>query len=77
MGVSTNFTSNARPRLCGIFFKTTNEDNDHYGKPLCQEGQISTLSGYVQCRDGDISLNATQEEREKVSDYLVGGFFYE
>ena len=77
MGVSINFTSNARPRLCGIFFKTTNEDNDHYGKPLCQEVQISTLSGYVQCRDGDISLSATQEEREKVSDYLVGGFFYE
>ena len=77
MGVSTNFTSNARPRLCGIFFKTTNEDNDHYGKPLCKEVVINTLSGYVQCRDGDISLSATQEERETVSDYLVNGFFYE
>ena len=77
MGASINFTSNARPRLNAIFYKTTDEDNDHYGKPLCKDVKISTLSGYVQCRDGDISLNATQEEREIVSDYLVGGFFYE
>ena len=77
MGVSINFTANARPRLNAIFYKTTNEDNDHYGKPLCEEVVINTLSGFVLCRDGDISLNATQEEREKVSDYLVSGFFYE
>ena len=77
MGVSINFTANARPRLSAVFYKTTNEDNDHYGKPLCEEVVINTLSGFVLCRDGDISLNATQEEREKVSDYLVSGFFYE
>ena len=66
-----------KPTLYQTFYTLVDEDFEHSGRPLCKEVKISTLSGYVQCRDGDISLNATQEEREKVSDYLVGGFFYE
>lgn len=66
-----------RPMLYQTFYKLVDDDYEHSGRPLCKEVTINTLSGYVECRDGDISLNATQEEREKVSDYLVGGFFYE
>lgn len=66
-----------RPMLYQTFYQLVDDDYDHTGRPLCKEVTINTLSGYVECRDGDISLNATQEEREKVSDYLVGGFFYE
>ena len=66
-----------KPQLFHTYQILVDDDYEHSGRPLCKEVQISTLSGYVQCRDGDISLNATQEEREKVSDYLVGGFFYE
>lgn len=48
------------------------------GYPLAETRQINTLSGYVQCKDGDItSLTATDSELMQVKSYLEGGFFYE
>ena len=66
-----------RPQLYHTYQILVDDDYEHSGRPLCKDVQISTLNGYVQCRDGDISLNATQEERVRVSNYLVSGFFYE
>ena len=41
--------------------------------------QISTLTGYVLCEEGDEALNdfATESERDQIRAYLTGGFFYE
>lgn len=47
------------------------------GRPLCQFRTINTLTGYVQCRDGDIAIPATAAEIQAVGQYLTGGFFYE
>lgn len=53
------------------------EDITEFGRPLYRERQISALSGYVKCGDGDISIPAYAEEISRVSDFLTGGFFYE
>lgn len=55
----------------------TDEDIPEYGRPLCTTKTISTLSGFVLCRDGDISAPATQGELDQIAAYLTGGFFYD
>lgn len=47
------------------------------GRPLCDMRTISSLSGFVLCRDGDISAPATASELAEIETYLTGGFFYE
>lgn len=48
-----------------------------FGRPLYKVRTISSLSGYVKCGDGDISLPAFPEESNAVSEFLKGGFYYE
>lgn len=55
-----------------------NEDNADFGKPLCDNRQISTIPGYIQCMDDHIAINgAMLQEIEEVGTYLTGGFYYE
>lgn len=53
------------------------EDNAEFGRPLCQVVQLSTLSGYIQCADGELNISAIGDERAVLASYLTGGFFYE
>ena len=54
------------------------EDPAEKGYPLCESVQISTLSGFIMCQDGDIqSAIAYAPELAEVKSYLEGGFFYE
>lgn len=39
--------------------------------------QIGSLSGYIQCENASISLQATMQEIEEVNNYLNGGFYFE
>ena len=55
----------------------TDLDPTEIGKPLCEMKTLSTLSGYIQCRDGDISAPGTASELAQLESYLTGGFFYE
>lgn len=60
------------------YSKLTDADNDHDGRPLCKLVKISTLSGFVMCKSGDIEISsATLNEQKLVEAYLEGGFFYE
>lgn len=52
-------------------------DIPEQGRPICTIKTINTLSGYVLCRDGDISAPATQGELDQIASYLTGGFFYD
>lgn len=47
------------------------------GTPAYAAKQISTLSGYVQCKDASVSTSAKDEDREIINGYLNSGFFYE
>ena len=54
------------------------QDITEQGRPLCQIKTLSTLSGYILCRDGDIDdAAATLEELNQINTYLTGGFFYD
>lgn len=59
------------------FNQPVEEDNTHFGRPLCKNKTINTLSGYIKVLDGDIDLACTQQERDQIKNYLEGGFFYE
>ena len=53
------------------------EDITNLGRPLCSAVTINTLSGYVQCENVEIDLNATYNEMTQIRSYLESGFFYE
>ena len=55
----------------------TDVDITEAGRPLCLDVAINTLSGFVQCRDGDVSAPATASELAQIEAFLTGGFFYE
>ena len=59
------------------YYSATEEDNAHWGRPLCANRQISTIPGYVQVANGDIDVNATQREKEQIQAFLEGGIYYE
>ena len=66
--------------LCDLIYTCQGyvpENNTEFGKPLYETVVLNTLSGYIKCGDGDISLDAFAEEAEEVSNYLTAGFYYE
>lgn len=63
--------------LVAEFYNIVGEDLEHRGRPLMQKVQVNTLSGYLVCADGDISIPSTQEENTRVKSYLEGGFYFE
>lgn len=64
-------------RLWGRKLSHTEIDNVEHGKPLCSHRVLNTLSGYMECDDGDISAPATEGELQQIASFLTGGFFYD
>ncbi len=58
-------------------FTIVDEDIDHKGRPLCETRQISSLSGYVLCADGEISIACTADEKNTIANFLTTGFYWE
>lgn len=63
--------------LITAFMEIADEDISRLGRPLCQVKQISNLSGFIQCAEGDIPAAATMTELQTIKSYLEGGFYYE
>lgn len=63
--------------LIGQHFLSVEEDLDENGRPLCQNVQLKTLTGFCKVDDGLIKGNMLIEEQRKIQDYLEGGFFIE
>lgn len=57
--------------------KPVDQDITELGRPLCEVRTLNTLSGFIQCKDGEVSAPATQAELAQIETYLTGGFFYE
>jgi hypothetical protein len=53
------------------------KNNAEFGAPLCKLRTIASLSGFVQCADGDIESALTDGEQLEIARYLTEGFFYE
>lgn len=47
------------------------------GEPVSKVLALNTLTGYIQCVNASIELNAHSDERDKVNDFLNSGFYYE
>lgn len=52
-------------------------DPDELGYPLCEVKTLNTLTGFVQCADGELDTAARPEEYIQIQNFLTGGFFYE
>lgn len=50
---------------------------EEVGGPVLKSKQISTLSGFVMCAEGEVACNATESEHRELEAFLTGGFFYE
>lgn len=60
------------------YYEPTEEDNTHFGKPLCEQHTLSGLSGFCQVADGDCAqTRATPAEKAEIKSYLEGGFYIE
>lgn len=68
-----NFTS----IIVVTHYKIAEEDIDHKGRPVCANKVLNTLSGFIQCAEGDIDISCMEEERLAISRYLTSGFFWE
>ena len=60
--------------ICQLIAEENLEDR---GRPLCQRRQLSTLPGFQQICDVDISLPCTAGELSEIKALLAGGYFYE
>lgn len=59
------------------YFSPTEESLAKYGRPLCENTILSTLSGFCQVADGSIVTSATPAEKAEIKSYLEGGFYIE
>lgn len=59
------------------FFKVTDDDPSHYGRPYCSTHLLSTLSGYTLCGSADLGITGTETEAKEIINYLNTGFYIE
>lgn len=64
-------------KLESVFFLPVDEDNQHFGRPLCSRRRISALGNYTLCADAELEIPCTREEHTTIVDALNGGFYYE
>lgn len=75
---SGSIVQHLRPfRLHQTFRNQADIDYTNNGHPLMKNVQIGSLNGFVLCKDGNIELNSTDAEKEKIRQYLTTGFYYE
>lgn len=81
-----SISSGAQGSLAGIFrmkelwirHRTpVDQDVTEQGRPLCEVKTLGSLSGYIQCADGELDVIASPEEHAQLAAFLTGGFFYE
>ena len=60
-----------------IRFNLVDENLDETGRPLNKMKTINTLSGYIECADGDCDIPCYDYEKASIGVFLTGGFFYE
>lgn len=63
--------------LIGEFQIIVDENLPDRGRPLCKRRAISSLNGFMQISDADISIPCTLTELAQIRAYMNGGFFYE
>lgn len=67
----------APKQLVRLTYEYPELDITEQGRPLCKIKTISSLSGFILCRDGDVEAPARDSELAQIAAFLTGGFFYE
>lgn len=65
------------PCILSKFSAQVGYDVTQHGYAYCATGQIGSFSGYIQTEKADVNLPCTPEERDIITSYMDGGFFYE
>lgn len=77
-GTNGSFIMSIAPAgLIANFARITGASDSIIGRPLMQQRTISSLSGYIKCRDAHISAPCLAAERGMIESALNGGFYYE
>ena len=63
--------------LISVFFQITEENIEHKGRPLCEHRVINTLSGFIQCSEGDVNFSCFSAEKTRIGQFFTEGFFWE
>jgi hypothetical protein len=78
IGANGSFISTvAPPGLMASFARISGASDSIIGRPLLQQRTISSLSGFIKCRDPHISAPCLAAERGLIESALNGGFYYE
>lgn len=78
LGANGSFLELAEPPLVIVENEMIVDDNvSEFGRPLCQNKQIKTLSGYVQTGEADHAFSSTETENQMINNFLKNGFYYE
>lgn len=63
------------------YIDTENPDDTNYishrGRPVNKVDSVGDYSGYVQCLNASVALNASEQEIREVNDFLNSGIYYE
>ena len=77
-GVSGSFLATVMPpQLTAQFFVVTDEDNTEFGRPLCAIRTINTIPGFIKCRDAHVDFSCYKDEKTRILNYMISGFFWE
>lgn len=65
------------PALVVEHYKIADEDNADLGRPLMAVRTLSNIPGFIKCAEAHFAGVCYENEREKIDEYLMSGFFYE
>lgn len=65
------------PTLSSTFYPVVDDDNEHLGRPLCQDVAPESIPGYIMCADVEIEAPCTKPELENMVESMESGFYYE
>lgn len=57
--------------------KIVDGDNTDLGRPLMTTKTLNTLSGYIKCGEAHFASPCLADERGKVEEFMLSGFYYE
>lgn len=66
-----------KPTLSATFYHVVDDDNEHLGRPLCQDVKPSSIPGYMLCADVELEIPCTHPELENIVSTMEAGFYYE
>lgn len=75
--VGSKIAYSTTPTMTGEFYKLPTLAPAKLGRPLMSQNTLSSLTGFTMCDRVDLNTAACPEEKQKIIDFMTGGFFIE